>query len=263
MMDAPTSLAALPPQSLLDATGPLAIATGEVHLWAFASGRGSAGAAALRERCAGVLDEAERKRAARFRCEQHQHDYIVFHALLRSVLARYLGLEARALRFSVAPEGKPAIDGLGFNLSHSADRALLAVTGGEAVGADLELERDDLDALALADRYFYGAELEAVRAAAGSSVVEGRRSFFRHWVAKEAVLKGVGIGLGFPLDRFGVHFARGGGSARIVSLDPVRLEPDWCIRMLEVGAGCPGAVALRSESFTVLVAAEVDRLRAD
>lgn len=262
MMDAPASVEMLPPQPLLEARGPLAIAAGEVHLWAFASGRGSAVAAALRERCAGLLDEAERKRAARFLFEEHQHDYIVFHALLRSVLARYLGLAARSLRFGATPEGKPGIDGLGFNLSHSADRALLAVTAGEAVGADLELERDDLDALALADRYFYGAEIEAVRAAAGGTAAEGRRSFFRHWVAKEAVLKGVGVGLGFPLDRFGVHFARGGGSARIVSLDPVRVAPDWCIRMLEVGAGCPGAVALRSEVFTVRVAADADRLRA-
>lgn len=261
-MDAPAALATLPPQSLLDTTGALAITAGDVHLWAFESGRGSAGAAALRDRCAGLLDDAERKRAARFLFEEHQHDYIVFHAVLRSVLGRYLGVPPPSLRFSVAPEGKPAIDGLDFNLSHSADRALLAVTAGEAVGADLELERDDLDALALADRYFYGAELEAVRAAARGGATEGRRSFFRHWVAKEAVLKGVGVGLGFPLDRFGVHFARGGGSARIVSLDPVRVAPDWCIRMLEVGAGCPGAVALRSEVFTVRVAAEVDRLSA-
>ena len=261
-MDAPAALATLPPQSLLDATGPLAITAGEVHLWAFESGRGSAGAAALRGRCAGLLDEAERKRAARFLFDEHQHDYIVFHALLRSLLARYLGAPAAALRFTAAAEGKPAIDGLGFNLSHSADRALLAVTAGEQVGADLELERDDLDALALADRYFYGAELEAVRAAASGNAAEGRRSFFRHWVAKEAVLKGVGVGLGFPLDRFGVHFARGGGSARIVSLDPVRVAPDWCIRMLEVGAGCPGAVALRREVCSVQVGAPGGQLRA-
>jgi len=261
-MDAPAPVDALLPEALLAAPQPLAIAAGEVHLWAFGSGRGSAGADALRERCAALLDDTERQRAERFLFEEHRHDYVVFHALLRSVLARYLGAPPQALRFGAAPEGKPLIDGVGFNLSHSADRALLAVTAGEQVGADLELERDDLDALALADRYFYGAELEAVRAAASGTAAEGRRSFFRHWVAKEAVLKGVGVGLGFPLERFGVHFTRGGGSAHIVSLDPVRVAPDWRIRMLEIGTGCPGAVALRRETFAVLVGTVVGELRA-
>jgi 4'-phosphopantetheinyl transferase len=252
----------LVPGILLDSDAPLRVGAGAVHLWAFESSRTAPDARALRQRCAALLDDAERTRAARFLFEDHQHDYIVFHALLRSVLARYLGAAPERLRFTLTTEGKPLIDGLAFNLSHSADRALLAVTGGEPVGADLELERDDLDVLAIAGRYFFGAELEAVRAAAASDTAAGRSSFFRHWVAKEAVLKGVGVGLGFPLDRFGVHFAAGGGSAHIVSLDAGRVAPDWCLRMLEIGAVCPGAVALRAPDFTLLVGDAAGRVRA-
>lgn len=248
--------------ALLVADAPLRVGAGAVHLWAFDSGRRAADAVALRQRCAALLDDGERARAARFLFEDHQHDYVVFHALLRCVLARYLGATPTQLQFTQTPQGKPLIDGLAFNLSHSADRALLAVTASEPVGADLEMERDDLDALALADRYFHGAELAAVQAAASESAVAGRHSFFRHWVAKEAVLKGVGLGLGFPLDRFGVHFAARGGSARIVSQDAAQVAPDWCLRMLEVGERCPGAVALRRPDFTLLACDARGALRA-
>ncbi|MEZ5458471.1 MAG: 4'-phosphopantetheinyl transferase superfamily protein [Steroidobacteraceae bacterium] len=260
--DAALRIEPLAASVLLMVDAPLRVGAGAVHLWAFQSGRGTVDAVALRERCVTLLDDGERARAARFLFEDHQHDYIVFHALLRSVLARYLGALPSQLRFTQTAQGKPLIEGLEFNLSHSADRALLAVTASDPVGADLEMERDDLDALALADRYFYGAELATVQAAASESADAGRRSFFRHWVAKEAVLKGVGVGLGFPLDRFGVHFSARGGSARIVSLDAAQVAPDWCLRMLEIGERCPGAVALRCPDFTLLACDASGALRA-
>jgi 4'-phosphopantetheinyl transferase len=261
-LDGVVGIEPLAPRALLGTDAPLRVGAGSAHLWALQSQRSSPDATALRAECAALLDDAERARAARFLFEDHQHDYIVFHALLRVLLARYLGAAPGELRFTQTAEGKPLVDGLAFNLSHSADRALLAITAGEPVGADLELERDDLDLLAIADRYFFGAELEAVRAAASVDAPAGRRSFFRHWVAKEAVLKGVGLGLGFPLDRFGVHFSARGGSAHIVSLDAGRVAPDWCLRMLEIGADCPGAVALRQPDFTLLVGDTSGQLRA-
>lgn len=261
-LDAVVAIEPLAPRMLLGADTPLRVGAGSVHLWALQSDRSAPDAVALRAECASLLDDAERARAARFLFEEHQHDYVVFHALLRGLLARYVGAAPGQLQFAQTAEGKPLLDGLAFNLSHSADRALLAVTAGEPVGADLELERDDLDVLAIADRYFFGAELEAVRAAASMAAPAGRYSFFRHWVAKEAVLKGVGLGLGFPLDRFGVHFSVGGGSGHIVSLDAGRVAPDWCLRMLEIGAACPGAVALRQPDFTLLVGDAGGQLRA-
>ncbi len=253
-MRLPRVLHLLEPRRLLAAHGPLRAPYGGVHLWAFGSGRGARDAAALCVECHARLDRCERERAARLRFAEHRHDFTVFHALLRSILARYLGADPAALRFSVSPAGKPSLPGLSFNLSHCADRALLAVTAVEPVGADLELERGDLDVPGIASRYFHGAELEAVRAAASESAAAARRSFFRHWTAKEAVLKGAGHGLGFPLDRFGVHFGAGGGDACVSTLDAARIAPDWTLRMLEVGSDCPGAVALRGSDWTLEVA---------
>jgi 4'-phosphopantetheinyl transferase len=253
-MRPPRELPLLDPRRLLAAAGPLRTPRAAAHVWAFGSARAAGDAAGVRAACHALLDTAERERAARFLFEEHRHDFVVFHGLLRSILARYLGADPAALRFKASSAGKPSLPGLSFNLSHSADRALLAVTAADPVGADLELERDDLDVLGIAGQYFHGAELEAVRAAASEGPAAARRAFFRHWAAKEAVLKGAGHGLGFPLDRFGVHFGSAGGYARVVTLDTARIAPDWTLRMLEVGGGCPGAVAMRGPDWTLEVA---------
>lgn len=250
-MRRPRSLPPLAPGPLLAARDPLRAPRAGVHVWAFRSGRGDVDASAVRHECHALLDAAERERAARFLFDEHRHDFIVYHGLMRVILARYLHADPAALRFVVSPAGKPSLPGLSFNLSHSADRALLAVTAVEAVGADLELERDGVDVLGIAGRYFHGSELAAIQAAAAVGADAGRRAFFRHWAAKEAVLKGAGHGLGFPLDRFGVHFGSGGGDGSVTTLDVARIAPDWTVRMLEVGSGCPGAVAMRGEGWTL------------
>jgi 4'-phosphopantetheinyl transferase len=253
-MRPPRELQLLDPRRLLAASGPLRAPRTGAHVWAFGSARAYADEDGLRATCHELLDVAERERAARFLFAEHRHDFVVFHGLLRTILARYLGADPAALRFAVSATGKPALPGLSFNLSHSADRGLLAVTAVEPVGADLELEREDLDVLDIAGHYFHGAELEAVRAAASQGAAAARRAFFRHWAAKEAVLKGAGHGLGFPLDRFGVHFGSGGGDASVATLEAARIAPDWTLRMLEVGSGCPGAVAMRGPDWTLEVA---------
>jgi 4'-phosphopantetheinyl transferase len=65
----------------------------------------------------------------------------------------------------------------------------------------------------------------------------------RYWVAKEAVLKAQGVGLGFPLDRFRIDFLPDGHAARLESLDPVALSPHWTVRMLPCESGWLGAIA--------------------
>ena len=257
-MIAPLRLEPCDPRRLLASGSRLALPPRTVHLWAFESARADTGAAALRDRCHALLDAAERARAARFLFAEHRHDYVVFHAVLRSVLARYVGLPATDLAFRASEGGKPSLSGVEFSLSHSADRALLAVSAREPVGADLEHERADIDVLGIAGHYFHGAEHVAVCAAASQGAVAARAAFFRHWVAKEAVLKGAGHGLGFPLDRFGVHFSPGGGVATISSLDAGRVAPDWQLRLLDVGAACPGAVAVRGADWQFEVPALAD-----
>lgn len=131
-------------------------------------------------------------------------------------------------------------------MTHSHGRALIAVTTGREVGIDLEQLNLHVKALAIARRYFCSSELAAIAGAAPSLQA---RSFFRYWVAKEAVLKGQGIGLRFPMDGFEVKCDAHRTNAQVRTLDDSRLAPDWRIRMLRVDGDWIGAVAARGDSW--------------
>ena len=84
--------------------------------------------------------------------------------------------------------GKPyVVDGsLHFNLSHSGDYALIAVTADAPVGVDIERHREHRRWREIAKRFFAPHEASSLRTA---------DDFYRLWVVKEAVLKALGTGL--------------------------------------------------------------------
>jgi 4'-phosphopantetheinyl transferase len=157
-----------------------------------------------------ALDEAERADLARLRHPVVKRHRRYFRARQREILSRYTGLAPEAHRFVAGPHGKPDLTnaaGVAYNLSHSGDFGLLAVTGAPAIGVDLEDTRREVELLDLAERFFAPAESATLRALPPAA---RRPAFFHCWVRKEAWLKALGTGLSTPLDRF------------VVSLDPLR-----------------------------------------
>ena len=77
-----------------------------------------------------TLSADETERAARFHFDRDRDRFIVSHVALRNILSRYLNCQPNELTFSVDEYGKPALKEhkLEFNLSHSGDFALIAVT---------------------------------------------------------------------------------------------------------------------------------------
>jgi 4'-phosphopantetheinyl transferase len=254
--------AALAPEALLALTSPLVLEPDTVHVWAFAL----EGSADLIHTCRDSLSLAERQRADRFVFAHDRGRYVIAHGVLRHLLSRYCGFAPRLLRFDTTSTGKPSLQmpagspaSLHFNLSHSEAGALLGVSNGRELGVDLERVRSDVEALGISRHYFFGAERKAIEDA---SPIERDSTFFRYWVAKEAVLKAQGVGLGFPLDRFCIHFLPGGQAAHIETLDPLVLERDWTVRMLSCDTGWVGAVAARGEEWSVKVERPADAVTA-
>src|SRR5262249_50193513 len=93
-----------------------------------------------------------------------------------------------------------------------------------------------------------GAELRAIEATAPAS---RRETFFRHWVAKEAVLKANGAGLSLALDSFGVTFDSDASTARVRSADAAAIDETLVVRMLPLAAGWAGAVAASGAGWTL------------
>jgi len=136
-----------------------------------------------------LLGEDERTRAARFRFPRDRRRFVASHSALRAILAACLGMPAEKINFTIGPHGKPALEGGGphFNLSHSHELALIAVTERE-VGVDIEYL--DADREEIAKTCCTTHELAAAtRLPAGA---------LAYWTCKEAYLKGLGAGFSIP-----------------------------------------------------------------
>lgn len=194
------------------------------------------------ERFRRTLEAHELGRAGRFHFEKHRRHFIVARGFLRCVVARYLGTQPESLRFVYGAYGKPALEGehsLRFNLSHSNEVALLAVTLDADVGVDVEHIRADFASEDIARRFFSRAEVETFNALAKEEQVA---AFFRCWTRKEAYIKAIGMGLSQPLDAFDVTLAADTPAALL------RAEGDdasrWLLADLDAGAGYAAALAV-------------------
>ncbi|HEX8958145.1 MAG TPA: 4'-phosphopantetheinyl transferase superfamily protein [Burkholderiaceae bacterium] len=153
-----------------------------------------------------VLSEDERERAARFATPQLQQHFRRCRSALRLVLARYLNRPASELKFSYGEFGKPSLaeHRLQFNLSHSKDQGLIAISS-HAVGIDLEfIKPPGSDLPGLIDMVCHANEKAQL-----SRLSEADRlaAFYRLWSRKEAYCKMRGAGLQISLP--GLHFVPG------------------------------------------------------
>ena len=197
-----------------------------------------------------LLSDDEIARSQRFKSELNRTDFIVAHGLLRMVLAQYCGIRAHQLRFLSSNAGKPSIipaEGAAsspfFNLSHCSGRMLLAIAANSDIGVDLENEQDGSHVGEIAARFFVAAEFVAIMACPESERVA---TFFRYWVAKEAVLKATGAGLGIPLDQFTVNWCPHGDLAHTTSIDQPQFDGKWKVQMLNCGPRWHAAVSARN-----------------
>ena len=103
---------------------------------------------------------------------------------------------------SVTENGRPYLSDLPdfwFSFSSCRFGFLGAWSSTHGIGVDLEDQTRNFEAVELAQRFFSGAEANAVEGVDG---LERLRTFFQFWSLKEAALKSIGEGLPFGLDAF-------------------------------------------------------------
>jgi 4'-phosphopantetheinyl transferase len=166
----------------------LQLAADEVHIW-----RSSLDLPLkILEKLALYLSPDEEKRANRFRFEHLKQNFIASRGLLRVILGCYLGRSPQSLQFSYTDKGKPGVVGINFNLSHSQNLGLYAITKLPTVGVDLEYIRAIEDVDKLAQRFFTSSEYNLINSL---NQAEKHQTFFEIWTLKEAYLKATGEGL--------------------------------------------------------------------
>lgn len=199
------------------------------------------------------LDEREQRAADRFVFEKDRRCYVAAHTAVRVVLGRCLGMPPRDLRFAFGFRGKPRLANapvdLRFNLSHAADRALLAVTIGREVGVDIERMKAMPDMSSVAAAMFSPAEIERLEAAPAEMKLE---VFFRIWTRKESFIKAHGDGLYFPLAGFDVS-TETAGDQLLLSCEAAPKEMErWTLRALSSEAGYAAAITVEGRGFEIV-----------
>jgi 4'-phosphopantetheinyl transferase len=153
------------------------------------------------------LSMEEKTRAERFKFDIHRNRFIASHGFVRLVLAKYLNIDANEIEYIKGEKGKPYLsdsldcnnNGLQFNLSHTQDIAILAVTKNSEVGIDIEHNDRKTDWKGICKRFFTMPEQDALFSL---DKEQQEIAFFDLWTRKEAYMKVLGTGLSLSPTEF-------------------------------------------------------------
>jgi 4'-phosphopantetheinyl transferase len=144
------------------------------------------------EKLLGWLSEEERSKIERKKRPEARRAAICARAGLRLLLGHYTQTAPQKVQLRQASTGKPflADQSLSFNLSHSGDWIVWAVSLQGEIGVDLEEIDPAVHWQRVATRYFSEEEQEVLQAS-----TEPVRLFYDLWAMKEAWVKSSGEGV--------------------------------------------------------------------
>lgn len=194
-----------------------------------------------------MLSEDEVNRAKQYCFEQVRRRFIIRRGLLRCILSGYLGQSPSEIFFSYNSYGKPALvsmygePALYFNVSHSGGLALYAITQSQEVGVDIERIRPVEDAEDIVKRFFSSQEK-----AEFNTLPERikKQAFFTCWTRKEAVIKAMGQGLSYPLDKFSVSMIPDEKARLVETKGYENKKTTWFLKAIRLSSGYVAAVAV-------------------
>jgi 4'-phosphopantetheinyl transferase len=213
-----------------------------VSLWWCRLARTPAEAAAA----SALLSATERIRAQRFGTEELRHRWIAGRAALRTLLGDELGIAASAIEIRRGVRGRPELavpgSGIDFNVSHTRDVALLAITrglpAGTRIGVDVERADREVGVDRLARKFLTARERQSL---AHLDLAARRMRFVHHWTCKEAMSKATGDGLAAPFGRIDIELA---DPPMLLDGPPPYRPPRWSLHVAAVPAEWLATVAI-------------------
>ncbi|SAL33819.1 4'-phosphopantetheinyl transferase [Caballeronia sordidicola] len=136
------------------------------------------------------LSPSERERMGRYKRIEDRLRFASARSGLREILGAHVRRDPAQLEFGAGAYGRPSLVAyphVSFNVSHSGERVLIAVSMKRAVGVDIEEANQALDWRALLG--IVCVKEEALK-------ISNVRDFYQCWTAKEALLKATGAGIG-------------------------------------------------------------------
>ena len=186
------------------------------------------------------FDPHEQQRRSRLRFATLTERFDHAHAGLRIALGDALNCDPASLQFQYSALGKPALlhpSGMHFSLSHAGQYCMLAV-GACPLGLDLEMHQ--AGSAALQQLIPYVMQPAEQQRLANLSEAGQICMFYRHWVAKEALMKHAGLGLQLPPQAIFIRddFC----AAEVAPAWEYQLGTDWCLQELKTFQGYSAAL---------------------
>lgn len=191
-----------------------------------------------------MLSPQEQQRADRYVHDRPRERFVFVRAALRRILADELQMDTRELQILEGAHGRPELASLPlhFNVSHSQERAVIAISRTARLGVDIEalapIERD------LVERFFSPIEQAALTSLTGPEWIRG---FYRCWTRKEAFVKALGQGLSLPLEAFDVTIDE---TPRLLRCEFAPVS-DWRLMPITTDTGHEAVAAIEARGAAV------------
>jgi 4'-phosphopantetheinyl transferase len=173
-----------------------------------------------------LLSRDELARYERFLIPKVANRFAQCRGTLRILLSGMLAIPAEQIEFQYNGLGKPRLSGvaarshLEFNVSHCEDWAAFVFSVDSPVGIDVELYQRRANYEAIASQLLTQSEMQML---AKLPIADRDRHILRAWVAKESLLKAIGVGIGVGLHSVELPLPLD-SSCNPINLDPGLLE---------------------------------------
>jgi 4'-phosphopantetheinyl transferase len=175
------------------------------------------------------LPESMHERALRYKFEEDAYNFVVGRLLLKKALEE-TGMADELENIAYKESGKPRLENKFFNISHSGNLVVLALSQDGEVGIDVE----EVKQVQLEDMrpWFTENEWKAINQAP-----DPLQTFFSYWTRKESIIKAMGINLSH-LHKIEVDITKD------YFIDQGK---KWYVKGLDLGEGYIGALCCEGE----------------
>jgi 4'-phosphopantetheinyl transferase len=154
------------------------------------------------------LSEDEKKRSEKLLNDDKRRKFLASRFALRTIISRYTGASEKDVRFNYSEEGKPYLDTLlsdrdiEFNLSHSGNFMIIALSKSLPVGIDLEMIVSMHAKGQIISQYFSSGDAVFYQRL---PVYQRQCIFYQLWTLKESFSKAHGMGFSLSPNRNFAH----------------------------------------------------------
>lgn len=135
------------------------------------------------------LSDDEKAKSNRFKFFADKERFLTARVVLKLLLKHICGVSLDLINLEISKNGKPFFKNIEFNLAHSGEYVLIALSN-KPVGIDVEIPKDDFDFNIILKHTFSIEEITYINQSHNR-----KQSFLTLWTRKEALLKATGEGL--------------------------------------------------------------------